>query len=104
MDRPPFADACDDERGAFVRMKIAYVTTYDSSDVHKWSGTGSNILQTLQESGFKTETVGNPYEPTSYVIRGKSPIPDVTQKLSARSRANNPKKLRCAGRKGPRAA
>ena len=53
-------------------MKIAYVTTYDSSNVHAWSGTGSYILQTLRDSGFNTETVGNLYEPTSYVIKGKS--------------------------------
>ena len=53
-------------------MKIAYVTTYDSSDVKAWSGLGSYILQTLQDTGFKTETVGNLYKPTSYVIRGKS--------------------------------
>ena len=52
-------------------MKIAYVTTYDSSDVHAWSGTGSHILRTLQDSGFQTDTVGNLHEPTSYVIRGK---------------------------------
>ena len=53
-------------------MKIAYVTTYDSSDVKAWSGSGSYILKTLQDTGFKTETVGNLYKPTSYVIRGKS--------------------------------
>ena len=55
-------------------MKIAYVTTYDASNVHAWSGTGSKILQTLQDSGFKTETVGNLSEPASYVIKGKSAI------------------------------
>lgn len=39
-------------------MKIAYVTSYDSSDVHSWSGLGYYILQALQDSGFETEAVG----------------------------------------------
>src|SRR5215470_14068979 len=52
-------------------MKIAYVTSYDSSDPHAWSGLGSNILRTLQGSGFQTETVGKLHEQTSWVVRGK---------------------------------
>lgn len=39
-------------------MKTAYVTTYDASDVHAWSGLGSNILQALQDVGFQTESIG----------------------------------------------
>ena len=40
-------------------MKIAYVTTYDSSDVGAWSGLGLHILRALQEAGFQTESIGN---------------------------------------------
>jgi glycosyltransferase involved in cell wall biosynthesis len=40
-------------------MKIAYVTTYDSSDIDAWSGSGLNILLALQEAGFHTESIGN---------------------------------------------
>jgi glycosyltransferase involved in cell wall biosynthesis len=39
-------------------LKIAYCTTYDSSDVHAWSGLGFYILKTLQDSGFQTERIG----------------------------------------------
>ncbi len=39
-------------------MKMAYVTTYDSADVHAWSGLGNYALRSLQNSGFKTEAVG----------------------------------------------
>jgi glycosyltransferase involved in cell wall biosynthesis len=40
-------------------MKIAYVTTYDPSDVHAWSGSGNYILRALQDTGLQTETIGN---------------------------------------------
>ena len=40
-------------------MKIAYVTTYDSSDVHAWSGLGDYILRALQDVGLDTELIGN---------------------------------------------
>lgn len=40
-------------------MKIAYVTTYESSDIHAWSGLGSYILRALQDAGFQTECIGN---------------------------------------------
>ena len=40
-------------------MKIAYVTTYDSSDIHAWSGSGTYILRALQNCGVQTELIGN---------------------------------------------
>jgi glycosyltransferase involved in cell wall biosynthesis len=40
-------------------MKIAYVTTYDSSNIHEWSGLGSYILKSLQEAGIETESIGD---------------------------------------------
>ncbi len=40
-------------------MKIAYVTIYDSEDIHAWSGTGKNILKAIEAAGIETEQVGN---------------------------------------------
>jgi len=40
-------------------MKIAYVTIFDPSDVHAWSGLGVYILRALEDTGFQTETIGN---------------------------------------------
>ena len=40
-------------------MKIAYVTTYDASDIHAWSGLGFYIHQVLRASGFDLECIGN---------------------------------------------
>lgn len=40
-------------------MKIAYVTTYDSSDVNSWSGLGSFILRALQDAGMQTQSIEN---------------------------------------------
>ncbi len=40
-------------------MKIAYVTIFDPSDIHAWSGLGVYILRAIQSSGYQTETIGN---------------------------------------------
>jgi glycosyltransferase involved in cell wall biosynthesis len=40
-------------------MKVAYVTTYDSSDINAWSGSGIYILRALQNSGIETELIEN---------------------------------------------
>jgi glycosyltransferase involved in cell wall biosynthesis len=40
-------------------MKIAYVTTYDSTNIHAWSGSGNYILRALQSCGLPTESIGN---------------------------------------------
>ena len=40
-------------------MRIAYVTIFDPSDVHAWSGLGVYILSSLQGSGLQTETIGD---------------------------------------------
>lgn len=40
-------------------MKMAYVTTYDSSNVRRWSGLGKYILMSLRDAGLDAETVGN---------------------------------------------
>ena len=52
-------------------MKIAYVTTYDASDIHAWSGVGYNILRTLQHSGFQTESIGNLRDKKTFLLRIK---------------------------------
>ena len=40
-------------------MQIAYVTTYDASDVRQWSGLGSYILRSLEAAGMQASPVGN---------------------------------------------
>jgi len=40
-------------------VKIAYVTTYNASDVHAWSGIGSHLLQAFQNIGLQTVSIGN---------------------------------------------
>jgi glycosyltransferase involved in cell wall biosynthesis len=40
-------------------VKIAYVTHYDVSDTHAWSGLASYILETLIEAGFQLEVIAN---------------------------------------------
>jgi glycosyltransferase involved in cell wall biosynthesis len=40
-------------------MKMAYVTTYDSSDVHNWSGLGLHMQRALASSGFQITPIGN---------------------------------------------
>ncbi|MBN8572198.1 MAG: glycosyltransferase family 4 protein [Ignavibacteria bacterium] len=40
-------------------MKISYVTTYDSSDVKNWSGTGYYISKSLMDQGTELERIGN---------------------------------------------
>jgi hypothetical protein len=42
-----------------LNMKVAYVTTYDSSDVYQWSGLGDYIFKALQDVGIETESIGN---------------------------------------------
>lgn len=52
-------------------MTIAYVTTYDASDVHSWSGSGHYILRALKDSGFETRNIGNLKANESFRLRFK---------------------------------
>jgi glycosyltransferase involved in cell wall biosynthesis len=52
-------------------MKIAYVTPYDSSDLHAWSGLGNHVLRALQNSGFQIECIGNLRNRYTFVLRVK---------------------------------
>lgn len=45
-------------------MKIAYVTTYDSSDVRNWSGSGFYIRKALEAQGNEILPIGSLNEPT----------------------------------------
>lgn len=40
-------------------MQIAYVTTYDTTDVRQWSGLGSYILRSLESAGAQASMIGN---------------------------------------------
>lgn len=41
------------------RLKIAYVTTYDATDVHKWSGLGYFIAKALEKNLGDVDYIGN---------------------------------------------
>jgi glycosyltransferase involved in cell wall biosynthesis len=41
------------------RLNIAYVTTYDSLDVRRWSGTGFHIGKSLEDSGANVFRIGS---------------------------------------------
>jgi glycosyltransferase involved in cell wall biosynthesis len=45
-------------------VRLAYVTTYDSTDVHNWSGLGYYIAEALTGAGCAIERVGVPGPPT----------------------------------------
>ena len=40
-------------------MKLAFVTTYDASDINAWSGTSNRILRSLEDAGFDVIQIGN---------------------------------------------
>lgn len=55
-------------------MKIAYITTYDPTDIASWSGASVNILKTLKSCGFQIETIGNLHDKCSLFTRIKKVI------------------------------
>jgi glycosyltransferase involved in cell wall biosynthesis len=48
-------------------MKIAYVTTHDSSDIRAWSGLIYEMYRTLQNRGFHTESVDKLVDSNRYI-------------------------------------
>ena len=52
-------------------MKIAYVTTYDSSDLKQWSGLGFHIHSALRNNGFQTIPIGNLRDRYDRITRAK---------------------------------
>jgi glycosyltransferase involved in cell wall biosynthesis len=53
-------------------MKIAYVTTYDASDIRNWSGLGYFILKALEQQSIEIIQVGSLQTYTTHLIRTKS--------------------------------
>lgn len=53
-------------------MKIAYVTTYNASDVHHWSGSGYYIAQSLVAADLELEYIGNLNEKFSLLWKAKT--------------------------------
>jgi len=53
-------------------MRIAYVTTYDSSDLHQWSGTGYYIHSALKSNAVQTIPIGNLRNRYDQIIRVKT--------------------------------
>jgi glycosyltransferase involved in cell wall biosynthesis len=52
-------------------MKIAFVTTHNSSDVHAWSGIIYHMLAALRDSGLEVETVDALRDPYSGLFKAK---------------------------------
>jgi glycosyltransferase involved in cell wall biosynthesis len=75
------------------RLKIAYVSIYDSTDIHKWSGLGYYIAKTLEKHVGDVEYIGNlktkrfwNYELkrlTNKILFNKQFLYDVTPKVVA---------------------
>lgn len=55
-------------------MKIAYVTTYDSSDLHRWSGSGTYIRRALEICGFQIDVIGNLEDKHSFTLEIKEAL------------------------------
>ena len=52
-------------------MELAYVTTYDPTNIHHWSGIGFYIYQTFKNSGIKIKSISNLKEQVSSLHRFK---------------------------------
>jgi hypothetical protein len=52
-------------------MKIAYVTTYDASDVRNWSGLGYFIAKALEQQSIEIIQIGALQTYTDSLIRAK---------------------------------
>jgi glycosyltransferase involved in cell wall biosynthesis len=52
-------------------MRIAFVTTYDSSDVRAWSGTIFNMARALRNSGLDVETIDSLRDSYSLLFKAK---------------------------------
>lgn len=57
--------------GNFNVMKIAYVTTYDATDVRQWSGLGYYIPQSLKNQALSVEYIGSLKERSSLLSKVK---------------------------------
>lgn len=57
-----------------IFMKIAYVTTYDSSDIKNWSGSGFFIRSSLEQVGFEVHPIGSLSEPYKFQTKMKKGV------------------------------
>lgn len=55
-------------------MKISYITTYNSSDVHNWSGLGHFIAKSLEEQDIIIDYIGNLSANPNYSLKLKSKL------------------------------
>jgi glycosyltransferase involved in cell wall biosynthesis len=53
-------------------MKAAYVTAYNASDVHSWSGIPAYMSQASTHSGFNLEYIGDLAEAMSFLFKAKT--------------------------------
>jgi glycosyltransferase involved in cell wall biosynthesis len=53
-------------------MKIAYVTTYDASDIKNWSGLGYFILKALEQQSIEIIQIGSLQTYTNNLMKAKS--------------------------------
>jgi glycosyltransferase involved in cell wall biosynthesis len=58
-------------------MKVAFVTTYDASDIGAWSGTIFNMRQSLMELGLDVETIDSLKDPYSAFFKAKRLVKNV---------------------------
>jgi glycosyltransferase involved in cell wall biosynthesis len=61
----------DRQRPREAQVKIAYVTTYDSSDISKWSGLGYYIALALRRQGVEIVPIGPLTTPIDAITRAK---------------------------------
>ncbi|MBN2148898.1 MAG: glycosyltransferase family 4 protein [Anaerolineales bacterium] len=52
-------------------MKLAYVSVFDPSDIHAWSGTGTHILGALQSRAFQIKTIGGLKYTYDFIYKAK---------------------------------
>ncbi|GEO07612.1 glycosyltransferase family 4 protein [Segetibacter aerophilus] len=55
-------------------MKIAYVTTYNALDIHKWSGLGYYIAKSIEDQSNEIEYIGNLNAKPNLSLRLKSKL------------------------------
>jgi glycosyltransferase involved in cell wall biosynthesis len=52
-------------------MKLAFVSIFDPSDIHAWSGLGVYILSALQQAGLQIETIGDLSYELGFIYKAK---------------------------------
>lgn len=55
-------------------MKISYITRYDASDIHNWSGLGYSIAKMLENQHADIQYIGNLETPVNFMTKLKGKI------------------------------